>query len=71
MVVLKEMDAAFKDFEMAVQTSPDVAEVFIVRATYRFSIGNLAGAKADVESALKVADEKQAPILRNMLARMK
>jgi len=70
-MLLKNPDAAFKDFEAAVVASPAVAEVFIVRATYRLQIGNMAGAKADLQAALAVADDQQQPILEKMLARMK
>jgi hypothetical protein len=41
-----------------------------VRATYRFKIGNLLGAKEDVTAALAVADEAQRPVLQKMLLRM-
>ena len=67
---LKNPAGAFKDFEAAIAASPEMAEVFLVRATYRLKIGNLVGAKADMQSALEVADETQKPMLDKMLARM-
>lgn len=69
-VELKNPKAAFKDFEAAIAASPGVAEVFLVRATYLFKIGNLAGAKLDMQAALKVADDAQRPMLQHMLERM-
>jgi tetratricopeptide (TPR) repeat protein len=70
-MILKTPEAAFKDFDAAIMVSPQLAEVYMVRATYRFQIGNLAGAKADIEAAVKVADAQQRPLLEKMLERMK
>jgi tetratricopeptide (TPR) repeat protein len=69
-MALKNPQAAFKDFDAAIAASPELAEVFMVRATYRFQIGNLVGAKEDVAGALAVADETQKPVLQKMLQRM-
>jgi tetratricopeptide (TPR) repeat protein len=69
-MLLKNPQAAFKDFDAAIAASPELAEVFIVRATYRFQIGNLLGAKEDITAALIVADDAQKPVLQKMLSRM-
>ncbi len=70
-MILKTPELAFKDFEAAIVASPKVAEVFVVRATYRFKIGNLAGAREDIVAALAIADAEQRPALQKMLDRMK
>jgi Tfp pilus assembly protein PilF len=70
---LKQPDpkGAFEDFQLGINAAPDRAEPLLVRASYFIQFGNFAGAKADLEKALPLADEKTAEGITRMLARLK
>lgn len=70
---LKQPDTkgAFEDFQLAIDTVSDKPEPFLVRASYFVQFGNMAGAKADLEKALPLADSKTADAITQMLERLK
>lgn len=70
---LNEPDAkgAFEDFQSGIDAAPDKPEPLLVRASYFVQVGNLAGAKADLEKARTLADGPTADAIAHMLARLK
>ncbi len=67
---MADNNGAIVDFDKAVAVSPKDFEVFVSRATFRLQIGNIAGAKADLESAKAVADEATAAKLQAMISKL-
>jgi tetratricopeptide (TPR) repeat protein len=70
-VALKNPDAAFADFASGIAAEPDIAELRVIRAIQRLKIGNLVGAREDVDAALKIAKPEERAALEAILLRIK
>jgi len=70
---LKQPDAkgAFEDFQLGIEAAPQKPEPLLVRASYFIQLGNIAGAKADLEKARPLADAQTAVVITQMLERLK
>ncbi len=69
-ILLKSNEQAFKDFDEAIRVSPAEYEVYLVRATYLIKLGNVPGARVDLQSAIDHADAATAASLRRMLDKL-
>ncbi len=65
-----EIKSAFEDFDLAIEANAGKPEPLLVRASYLVQFGKLAQAKADLEKARTLADEKTAASISQMLARL-
>lgn len=66
-LVLKDGKSAIADFDEAIKVAPKDFEVHVARAAFRIRIGNIPGAREDLENAKAVADEATAQKLTKML----
>lgn len=69
-LLLKDPQSAIADFDMAIRVAPEDYEVHLVRATFRLKIGNLAGAKLDLQNAKAVADGATAKVIQSYLDKL-
>jgi tetratricopeptide (TPR) repeat protein len=68
---LKNDTGAEEDFALAIRTSPDDHEVYVIRATYRLKQGALAEALADLEMARPRAEPANAARIAAMIDRLR
>jgi tetratricopeptide (TPR) repeat protein len=68
---LKNDTGAEEDFALAIRTSPEDFEVYVVRATYRLKQGALTDAIADLELAKLRADEQNAARIDVMIGKLR
>lgn len=62
---------ALDDFQLAVAAAPQRPEPLLVRASYLMQMGDMRGAKADLESALPMTEGQAADSIHQILERLK
>jgi Tfp pilus assembly protein PilF len=65
-----DVNGALEDFQLGIDAAPEKPDPLLVRASYFVQLGNLAGARQDLEKARALADGKLAEAITKMLGHL-